>query len=106
MAAVPLQIELLGGFGVRVDGRSVADDVWRRRKPAAVVKLLALEPNHRLHREQLGEVLWPELEPAAASANLRKAIHFARSALDVTVANASATLVSDGEFVALVSDDL
>jgi DNA-binding SARP family transcriptional activator len=42
------------------------------------VKLLALAPHHRLHREQLMDTLWPELAPEAAAANLRKAVHFAR----------------------------
>ncbi len=76
-----LQIALLGGFRVRLDGRTVPDDAWRRRKPAAVVKLLALAPGHRLHREQAMDVLWPELDPAAAAANLRKALYHARRAL-------------------------
>lgn len=76
-----LQIVLLGGFRVRVNGRVIPDDAWRRRKPAAVVKLLALAPGHRLHREQAMELLWPELDPAAAAANLRKAVHHARRAL-------------------------
>lgn len=79
-----LQIALLGGFRVRVDGRAIPSDAWRRRKPAAVVKLLALAPGHRLHREQAMELLWPELEPTAAAANLRKAVHHARRALGAT----------------------
>jgi DNA-binding SARP family transcriptional activator len=45
------------------------------------VKLLALSPNHRLHREQVMDALWPDLGPDAAGANLRKAIHYARRAL-------------------------
>ncbi len=35
-----------------------------------------------MHREQLGDVLWPELDAAAAAANLRKALYYARRALD------------------------
>jgi DNA-binding SARP family transcriptional activator len=41
-----------------------------------------LSPGHRLHREQVMDVLWPELDPAAAAANLRKAVHEARRVLD------------------------
>ena len=70
-----IQIELLGGFRVAVGGRAIPDEGWRRRKTAALVKLLALAPRHRLHREQVMDVLWPELSPAAAAANLRKALH-------------------------------
>ena len=72
---------MLGQFRVRVDGRPVADAEWRRARSVALVKLLALAGRHRLHREQAMEALWPEMAPEASSANLRKAIHFARRAL-------------------------
>jgi DNA-binding SARP family transcriptional activator len=75
----------------------VADQAWRRSKAKALVKLLALTPGHRLHREQVLEALWPGLEPAAAGANLRKALHFARQAL------ATEHLRISDEMVALVA---
>lgn len=77
-----VRIELFGGFRVSVGANAVPNRAWRRRKPAALVKLLALTPSHRLHREQIMDALWPELGPAAAGANLRKALHHARRALD------------------------
>jgi DNA-binding SARP family transcriptional activator len=77
-----LRIELLGRFRVTVGARSIPDEAWRRRKPAALIKLLALAPGHRLHREQILDALWPNLDPLAASANLRKALHHARRAID------------------------
>jgi DNA-binding SARP family transcriptional activator len=73
-------IHLLGGFRVEVRGRAVAAEGWRHRRGADLVKLLALSPGHRLHREQVMAALWPDLGPDAASANLRKATHFARRA--------------------------
>ena len=76
-----LRIWLLGGFRVTVDGSPVAEGSWRRNKARAVVKLLALAPGHRLHREQLMDTLWPDLAPEAAAGNLRKAVYFARQAL-------------------------
>ncbi|MEI8408951.1 MULTISPECIES: AfsR/SARP family transcriptional regulator [unclassified Kribbella] len=75
------EILLLGGFAVRVDGEAIPDQVWRRTRAAQLVKVLALADGHRLLREQAMELLWPELDPAAASANLRKALHYARQAL-------------------------
>ena len=59
----------------------MADEAWRRNRARALVKLLALAPEHRLHREQLMDALWPDLDVEAEAANLRKAIHFARQAL-------------------------
>jgi DNA-binding SARP family transcriptional activator len=77
-----LRIELLGRFQVSVADSAVDDAAWHRRKPAALVKLLALAPAHRLHRERLMDILWPDLPPGAAAANLRKALHQLRRALD------------------------
>ena len=106
MGSCRLRIELLGGFRVLVEDHAVADDAWRRRKPAAVLKLLALAPGHRLHREQLVDALWPELGRASGGANLRKAIHHARGALDATVPDAGTCVASDGEFMGLAPDGL
>jgi DNA-binding SARP family transcriptional activator len=74
-------VRLLGGFVVEVDGRPVPPAAWRHRRGADLVKLLALAAQHRLHREELMDRLWPELGSEAAAANLRKAIHYARRAL-------------------------
>jgi DNA-binding SARP family transcriptional activator len=76
-----LRIDLLGQFRVEIDGRQIPADAWRRERGAGLVKLLALSAGHRLHREQVIEVFWPELDTEAAGANLRKAVHFARRAL-------------------------
>jgi DNA-binding SARP family transcriptional activator len=76
-----LRIWLLGGFRAAVDGTPVAEEAWRRNKAKALVKLLALARGKRLHREQLMDVLWPDLASEAAAANLRKAVYFARQAL-------------------------
>jgi DNA-binding SARP family transcriptional activator len=78
-----LRIELLGGFSVTVGQDVVPAAVWRRSRAAALVKLLALSPRHRLQREEVMDLLWPDLAPAAAAANLRKALHYARKAVDL-----------------------
>ena len=99
-----LRIELLGGFRVTSGVGAVPDAEWRRRKPAALVKLLALAPRHRLHREQVMDVLWPELSPAPAAANLRKALHYARHALARD--DGSRLIGTDGELLCLPSAGL
>ena len=76
-----LTIQLLGQFSVTVNERAIPADAWRRERAAALVKRLALAPGHRLHREQALDLFWPDLEPEAAGANLRKAVHFARRVL-------------------------
>src|SRR6185312_12420455 len=54
---------------------------WRSRKAAHLVKMLALAPDHALHREQILEMLWPDSDPAAAANNLRQTLHVARRIL-------------------------
>ena len=72
----------LGALRVHVGDRAGPDTAWRGRRAASLVKLLALSPNHRLHREQAMETLWPDLRTRAASNNLRQALHAARRTLD------------------------
>src|ERR1051326_5585516 len=99
-----IRIGLFGSFRIEVNGRSIPEGTWRQRKPAAVVKLLALAPRHKLHREQVMDALWPDLPPAAAAANLRKALHHARRLAE---SNTGEPLIeSAGEVVALQEEGL
>jgi DNA-binding SARP family transcriptional activator/pimeloyl-ACP methyl ester carboxylesterase len=75
------QINVLGSFSVVLDGRGVDPSHWRRRSAASLVKALALAPDRRLHREQVIEMLWPEVALPDAAPRLHKAVHFARRAL-------------------------
>jgi DNA-binding SARP family transcriptional activator len=90
-----VQIDLLGRFQVAIGGRAIPAEAWRRERGAGLVKLLALSANHRLHREQVMEAFWPDLDTEAAGANLRKAVHYARRALG------EPALIELGDVVAL-----
>jgi predicted ATPase/DNA-binding SARP family transcriptional activator len=74
-----LQICLLGGFAVVAKGQPLPDELWRLRRAKTLVKLLALSPERRLHREQVVEVLWPDGDPAGNS--LHQVLYTARRAL-------------------------
>lgn len=100
-----LDVRMLGGFQVFVSGNLVPETVWRQRRVAAVVKLLALEPTHRLHREQLSDTLWPDLEPDAAANNLRVALHHARQGLRAAGAATESVLMRDGDAILLADPD-
>src|ERR1044072_1787542 len=95
-AVVKVLVRLMGAFSVEVDGRIVDQDRFQRRSAAAVVKLLALAPSHRMHREQVIDALWPALPVHEAANQLHKAAHYARRATDamdcVTVRNDMVTL--------------
>jgi predicted ATPase len=77
-----VSVSLLDGFEARVGGVPVGDRVWRLKKARELIKLLALAPRHRLHREQVMDVLWGDRAPAAAANNLHQAVHVARRALE------------------------
>ncbi len=105
-ASRALEVQLLGGFRVLVAGQTVPDTVWRQKRAAAIVKLLALEPTHRLHREQVIDELWPDLEPEAAANNLRVALHHARQGLRAAGATTDAFLSRNGEVISLGPPEL
>jgi DNA-binding SARP family transcriptional activator/pimeloyl-ACP methyl ester carboxylesterase len=94
-----VQIRLLGGFDVVVDGQRIDPALWTRRHAASLVKLLALAPGCRLHREQVIDALWRDDDLDAATPKLHKAAHFARRALGNPHA-----VVLRGEIVALFPD--
>jgi DNA-binding SARP family transcriptional activator len=102
------RVRLLGRFSVEVDGRAVPAGAWRHRRGADLVKVLALTPGHRLRREQLMDLLWPDFPPEPASANLRKATYFARQALgsesSIRVQGGVVELWPDGELIVDVEE--
>ena len=73
-----VQVRLLGGFTVLVDGASRPTGRWTRRQAAALVKRLALSPGGRLHRDRVVDALWPDATLDVALPRLHKAAHYAR----------------------------
>ncbi|MDQ6742349.1 MAG: AAA family ATPase [Candidatus Dormibacteraeota bacterium] len=79
--ASAVRVHLLGGFRIEDAGTVISEEAWRRRHAASLVKLLALAPGRHLHREQVTDLLWPDLPPADALPRLRKAVYYARRTL-------------------------
>jgi DNA-binding SARP family transcriptional activator len=77
VSAAQTSIRMLGGFSVTVAGQRVADR-WRLRKAKTLVKLLALAPGHRLHREIVVDSLWRDADPQATANNLHQLMHTIR----------------------------
>jgi predicted ATPase/DNA-binding SARP family transcriptional activator/DNA-binding CsgD family transcriptional regulator len=77
-----IRLWLLGGFRLSIGARAIAAERWRLVKAANLIKLLALAPRHRLHREQVMYILWPDLDAKRASNNLHRTLHFARGVLE------------------------
>ena len=76
-----LRIWMLGDFRVSVGPYVIEHDEWRLKKSTSLLKLLALQPRYRMHREQVVELLWPNLGARRASNNLHQTLHEARKTL-------------------------
>src|SRR5205823_3297929 len=76
-----LSIQLLGDFCVSVGSRAIDEREWTSRRARSLVKLLALAPRHRLHREHVMDRLWPDMGPEDGANNLHKPLYMARRIL-------------------------
>jgi predicted ATPase/DNA-binding SARP family transcriptional activator/DNA-binding CsgD family transcriptional regulator len=101
-----IRIELLGGFRLRVGSRVIDDNEWRLKKAKSLVKLLALSAAHRLHREQVMEMLWPDLEPHAAANNLHQILHTLRRSLEPSALTRSSAAPASSGYLLLRDDQL
>jgi two-component SAPR family response regulator len=72
-----------------VGSRSIGEEEWHLRKARSLLKVLALSPGHRLHREQAMALLWPDLAPKAALNNLHYALRVARRTLEPSALDSS-----------------
>jgi DNA-binding SARP family transcriptional activator len=96
-----VRIGLLGGFRLSVGPRLIEEGQWRLRRARSLLKLLALAPGHRLHREQVMETLWPDLGMRKGSNNLHQILYAVRrtlepAALATAPASGSAASASSG----------
>jgi predicted ATPase/DNA-binding SARP family transcriptional activator/DNA-binding CsgD family transcriptional regulator len=101
-----VRVWLLGGYLVSVGERKVDESTWRLKKAASLMKLLTLAPGHRLHREQVMDLLWPNSGKKAASNNLSQTLHVARRVLTSDPAESSRYLASQDESLVLCPDSL
>src|SRR4051794_40264402 len=97
----PLQIRLFGAFGVTVGGTPVPESAWRLRKGKSLLKLLALAPDRRIHRDKATELLWPDREAQAAANNFHQALYVARRALENAGADPAHVLPLKDDMLAL-----
>src|SRR5262245_41298248 len=102
----PLRLCLLGGFQAERDGQPLSEAAWQRRSAKALVKLLATTPAHRLHREQVLDLIWPDQDIESADNAFRKALHLARHALepDLPARGASSYLRMQDDVLGLAPD--
>ncbi|MEV1025979.1 AAA family ATPase [Streptomyces sp. NPDC050264] len=104
ISATPLlRLHLFGGFAATRDNGPAPAERWTRPSAQTLVKLLAVVPDHQLHREQAMDICWPDADQQSATGSLRVALHAARRALEPELAPraSSSYLISDGALLRL-----
>lgn len=94
-----LDIWMLGRFRVSAESRTIEDNDWQLKKSASVVKLLALQPLHRMHRDRVLDLLWPDLPPQKAINNLYRTLHEARRMLNPEIGPRRYLQLRDGQLI-------
>lgn len=99
-----LTLHLLGGFRAERSDTGPLPERWRRPGARTVVKLLALAPGYRLHRDQIMDACWPDADVETARGSLRVSLHAARHTLEPELPprGRSSYLTNEGALLALV----
>lgn len=95
----PWRVELFGWLRVETEGHSVTR--FATRKTAALLARLALWPRRAHAREELAELLWPDVDFDAARARLRQALSSLRHQLEPPGIDAGSVLITDRASVRL-----
>ncbi len=90
-----LRIYLLGQFRlerkVEREWRAVDSRTWHRRRARALLGCLLSNPGRRLGREQVMNLLWPDLDPDIAANRLNGAVHELRQILEPDISRPAAS---------------
>jgi DNA-binding SARP family transcriptional activator/RecA/RadA recombinase len=92
----PVEICLLGGFGMTIGGRNL-DLASVKPRPRAILRFLALNAGQPVHREVLETTFWPDADPATAARNVHVALSGLRRLLCPSGDADCQILVREGE---------
>jgi len=81
-----LRIYLLGDYRVEREGVPIAGEAWARRKTKTLIKLLAFQHNHQLHKERAMDLVWRDMDPTSARDNFYRNLSFLRHVLEPDIA--------------------
>lgn len=83
MGGVPLDIHMLGGFSISMDGRELSDSDNRSKKVWLLMSYIICCRSHSISQGELVDLLWGDEEGSSNPINaLKTMFHRARSALD------------------------
>jgi ATP/maltotriose-dependent transcriptional regulator MalT/DNA-binding SARP family transcriptional activator len=88
-------IQTLGAFRVIREGVPVPNTAWKSKKARDLLKIL-IARRRATPRDQLMELLWPEVEPTVASNRLSVLLSTVRDVLQPSTASEDALVTTDG----------
>jgi DNA-binding SARP family transcriptional activator len=103
-ASVSLKVTTLGRFSILRNQDLLSGGIWNRRRVCELFKVLLSAEQHRLHREQVQELLWPSSSMEQAANSFGKTLYLLRRALepDLTTGKSSAYISLDQDILSLV----
>ncbi len=109
-ATTLLEVSTLGRFEVHRGQEPLVGGNWSRRKVRDLFKLLLSAEQHRLHREQVQEILWPASPLEQAGNSFGKTLYLLRRALEPELAagkgSASIYVLLDRDTVMLLPEHM
>lgn len=78
--SVSLQVTTLGRFSILRNQDLLSGGFWNRRRVRELFKILLSAEQHRLHREQVQELLWPSSSLEQAANSFGKTLYLLRRA--------------------------
>lgn len=79
---IPLSIITLGCFKVERGDVAISSTAWKREKALQLLQCLVTMRHQFLHKEQLIELLWPEVDPTAGDRDFKVALHHIQKVLE------------------------
>lgn len=77
-----LDLRCFGAFALYRNGYPVLPQQFARRRSLVILKILLTRYGKSVHRDELQEILWPDVDSAAARPLLNVAIHYLRRGLE------------------------
>ncbi len=87
-----LRVYVLGRFEVEQGTHLIENEQWRSGKARSLFKIMLARRNFLISRQEVGELLWPELDQERAANNLNQALYSLRRILEPELKQASASV--------------
>ncbi len=108
--ATLLEVSTLGRFEIRRGQEALTGGNWSRRKVRDLFKLLLSVEQHRLHREQVQDILWPSSTLDQANNSFGKTLYFLRRVFEPDLVAgkgaASSYVLLDRDTVMLLTENM